>query len=272
MDFSEKLEKRWKQVNSMLCVGIDPVLSRIPVEYGKTDSERLWSFCKSVVDVTHEYVCAFKPQIAFFAAVGHEAILKDLISYIHTDHPTIPVILDAKRGDIGSTAKQYAEEVFHRFGADAVTVNPYLGWDTVEPFLSVTDRGVIVLCRTSNPGSDWLQLQPPENPIYQQIARRVDETKNPNLLLVVGGTKLNELATLRKMCPETTFLVPGIGEQGGNAEQVVQVGKRTEGGGLIVNVSRSILYGAVPNQMNTEQIRTRAKSFATQLTAYSRDS
>lgn len=252
----------------MLCVGLDPDESRIPDSYGQSLEEKVENFCRVVVEVSHPLVCAYKPQIAYFSSIGCESVLERIIDYIRSIVPEVPIILDAKRNDIGSTSEKYAQEAFERYKADAVTVNPYLGWDTIEPFLAYPDKGVIVLCRTSNPGGDWLQVQPPVFPLYMQIAQRVIYEKNPNLMLVVGATTVGELAAIRQLGPELTMLVPGVGTQGGDEEEVLEVGRRANGGGLIINVSRGILYSSENEGMSRDAISQRVKSFANQLRAY----
>ena len=199
------------------------------------------NFSTSIVDAVSEYVCAIKMNHAHFASSGHETELESLIDYIHEVNPSIPVILDAKRGDVDSTAAKYAKESFERYSADAVTVNPYLGWDTLEPFFEYEHRGVIVLCKTSNPGSAWLQDEPKESPMYLRIAEKVQDQSNPNLMLVVGATHEKSLSRIRQTAPDVTFLVPGVGAQGGNAENVIKLGKRKDGLGLIINCSRSVI-------------------------------
>ena len=267
-DFATKLEARWQHSNSLLCVGLDPDPSRIPRNFGGTAEERIVSFCTTVVDVTQSYVCAFKPQFAHFAALGFEDQLAQVCEYIRAKHPQIPLILDAKRGDIGSTAEYYAVEVFERYGVDAVTVNPFLGWDTLAAFRAYPTKGVIILCRTSNPGSDWLQTKPPNDPIYLQIARQVIAERDPNLLLVVGGTTPDALARIRQLDTQVTCLVPGVGTQGGSIEAVVRNGRRKYGGGLIVNVARAILYTEKSNNLSAADIAQRAREFASNLVAY----
>ena len=268
LSFCEKLEHRWRTTNTMLCVGLDPDESRIPSSYGKGVEAKVENFCRAVVEVSHPYVCAFKPQIAYFSAIACENVLERIVEFVRVTAPDVPVILDAKRNDIGSTSKKYAQEAFERYKVDAVTVNPYLGWDTVEPFLAYPGKGVIVLCRTSNPGGDWLQVQPPEFPLYTQIAQRVIDTQNPNLMLVVGATTIGELAAIRRLGPDLTLLVPGVGAQGGDEEEVLEVGRCRDGGGLVINVSRAILYSPERNSMSPTAIAERAQSFAKRLTAY----
>jgi len=200
-------------------------------------------FCCRIVDATAPYVCAFKPQIAYFAAAGAEAALERIITYVHDNHPLLPVILDAKRGDVGSTARQYAREAFERYDADAVTVNPLLGPESVEPFLEYPERGVILLCRTSNPGSDWLQLQPAEDPLYLRVAQAaLDWNRNDNLMLVAGATQPAELARIRERVGDMPLLVPGVGAQGGDLQAVLARGCDSRGQGLVINSARGVIF------------------------------
>lgn len=229
---------------SFLCVGLDPALDEFPPHLHEHD-DAVFEFCRAIVDATADVVCAFKPQIAHFAALGAEDALRRLIAHIHARHPGVPVILDAKRGDIGSTASHYASEAFDRYGADAATVNPYLGRDSVQPFLDRADRGVVILCRTSNPGSGEFQdLIVDGRPLYQHVARRVaaEWNGNGNCMLVVGATWPKELAQVRALVGTMPFLVPGIGAQGGDVEAVVRNGATPDGGGLVISSSRAILY------------------------------
>lgn len=240
MSFMQQLRRRWSQAESLLCVGLDPEPAKFPAG---TDS--VFEFCRAIVDATADAVCAFKPQIAHFAALGAEDDLRRLIAHVHEAHPGIPVILDSKRGDIGSTARNYSIEAFDRYGADAVTVNPYLGRDSVQPFLDRADKGVVVLCRTSNPGSGEFQdLVVDGRPLYQHVASRVadDWNGNGNCLLVVGATWPTELGVLRGKVGDLPFLVPGVGAQGGDVEAVVTQGKTADGTGLVISSSRAILY------------------------------
>nr|WP_221282070.1 orotidine-5'-phosphate decarboxylase [Chiayiivirga flava] len=230
--------------NSLLCAGLDPEPAKLPHAV-VSGSDAVFEFCRAIVDATADVVCAFKPQIAHFAALGAEDALRRLIAHIHTRHPGVPVILDAKRGDIGSTASHYASEAFDRYGADAATVNPYLGRDSVQPFLDRADRGVVILCRTSNPGSGEFQdLLVDGRPLYQHVAQRVaaDWNGNGNCMLVVGATWPKELAQVRALVGTMPFLVPGIGAQGGDVEAVVRNGATPDGGGLVISSSRAILY------------------------------
>src|SRR5512135_2035824 len=201
MSFVEQLQRAWRDNDSMVCVGLDPEPSRFPLALRETP-DAVFAFCRAIVDATADLVCCFKPQIAHFAAQRAEGALERLIAHIHERHPGVPVILDAKRGDIGSTAEQYAVEAFERYRADAVTVNPYMGRDSVEPWLAYQDRGVILLCRTSNPGGSDLQFQkvsPDGTPLYELVARKVADEWNTTgqCALVVGATFPAELARVR---------------------------------------------------------------------------
>jgi orotidine-5'-phosphate decarboxylase len=249
MAFVTQLEQAWRRNESLVCVGLDPEPARFPA--GMRDApDAIFAFCREIVDATADLVCCFKPQIAHFAALRAEDALERLIAHIHAQHPDIPVILDAKRGDIGSTAQNYAIEAYDRYAADAVTANPYLGRDSVQPFLDRADRGVVLLCRTSNPGARDLQDLVVSNadgtaqPLYQHIAILVarDWNANGNCALVVGATYPRELAEVREIVGAMPLLVPGVGAQGGDVAGVVQNGKSPAGTGLIVSSSRAILY------------------------------
>ena len=246
MNFINKLSTAWQSNNSLLCVGLDPDLARLPASMqGAPDA--IFLFCKEMIDATADLACAFKPQIAYFAALGAEAQLERICAYLRSHYAHIPLILDAKRGDIGATAKQYAREAFDRYGADAVTVNPYMGFDSVEPYMEWTDRGAIVLCRTSNAGGSDLQfLQVEGQPLYQHVARLVAEKWNRNgqCALVVGATFPEEIAQVRALVGDMPLLIPGIGAQGGDIEATVQAGKTGQGAGMMINSSRAILYAA----------------------------
>jgi len=245
-NFNELLRSRWQDADTLVCVGLDPDPSRFPVRLGD-DPQSIATFLISIVDATAEFACAFKPQIAHFAAASAESALHRVIDHIRARHENVPVILDAKRGDIGSTANHYANEAFDRYRADAVTVNPYLGGDTLEPFLARADRGVIVLCRTSNPGSGDLQsLQADGKPVYLHVAERAarDWNGNGNCCLVVGATWPQELGAVRKLAPTLPILVPGIGAQGGDLSAVLASGLDASGAGLMINSSRAILYAS----------------------------
>jgi len=202
----------------------------------------MFDFCREIVDATADLVCAFKPQIAYFAAERAEADLEALVAHIHHEHPEIPVILDAKRNDIGATAEQYARELYERYDADAATVNPYLGWDSIAPFAECPDRGTVILCLTSNPDSAWLQDYPEDDPAYLRVADMAVAKDRGNLMLVVGATHPEQLGKVRVRAPRLPFLVPGVGAQGGDVEAVFAHGLDGAGAGLVVNASRSVIY------------------------------
>jgi orotidine-5'-phosphate decarboxylase len=227
--------------HSRLCVGLDPEAARLPGAWAG-DRSKLFDFCAAIVDATADLVCAFKPQIAYFAAQGAEAQLERLIAHIHRVAPGVPVILDAKRGDIGSTAQQYAVEAFERYQADAVTLSPFMGFDSIEPYLAYEGRGVILLCRTSNPGGDDWQMQrladvPGQPRLFEHLAHLAQTRWNRNgqLGLVVGATYPEEIARVRALAPDLPLLVPGVGAQGGDAAAVVAAAGRAAP--LIVNSS-----------------------------------
>ena len=244
MTFIDKLSAAWKTQNSRLCIGLDPDPARFPAHLqGAPDA--ILTFCKAIVDATADTACSFKPQIAYFAALRAEDQLEALCVYMRERYPHIPIVLDAKRGDIGATAEQYAREAFERYGADAVTVNPYMGFDSVQPYLERPDRGVIVLCRTSNPGGSDLQfLEVDGKPLYQHVASLVANKWNTNgqCGLVVGATFPNELAQVRAIVGDMPLLIPGIGAQGGDIQATVEAGRTADGGGMMINSSRAILY------------------------------
>lgn len=246
MSFMQAVRHRWQQADTLVCVGLDPEPARFPARFAG-DPDAVFAFCRDIVDATAEYACSFKPQIAHFAALGAEGALARVIAHIHTAHPGVPVILDSKRGDIGSTAQHYAAEAFDRYGADAVTANPYLGRDSVQPFLDRADRGVVVLCRTSNAGAGDLQdLQIEGRPLYQHVAEKVarDWNTHGNCALVVGATWPEQLREVRAIVGEVPFLVPGVGAQGGDVEAVVTNARTADGTGLMVSSSRAILYAS----------------------------
>ncbi|HET7662288.1 MAG TPA: orotidine-5'-phosphate decarboxylase [Rhodanobacteraceae bacterium] len=246
MGFMQQLRNAWQTNGSLVCVGLDPVPSRFP-EALKDDADAVFTFCTTIVDATADLVCAFKPQIAHFAALSAEETLERLIAHIHDKHPGVPVILDAKRGDIGSTAEHYAEEAFDRYQADAVTANPYLGQDSIQPFLDRADKGVILLCRTSNPGgADFQNLDCGGEPLYLRVAETIARRWNAhgNCALVAGATFPEELGHIREKIGDMPLLVPGIGAQGGDVEAVLKNGLTGDGAGLVISSSRAILYAS----------------------------
>jgi orotidine-5'-phosphate decarboxylase len=246
MKFVEQLKAAWARNDSLVCVGLDPELEKFPTELAGVASP-IFQFNRAIIDATADLVCAYKPQFAHYAAYEAEDQLERTIEYIHQHHPGIPVILDSKRGDVGNTAERYAIEAFERYGADAVTVNPYLGTDSLEPFLAYADRGVIVLCRTSNPGAGDLQdLDCGGRKLFEVVAQLAASRWNSrgNCALVVGATYPRELAQVRALTGDMPFLVPGVGAQGGDVQAVVTNGQTAAGDGLMVSSSRAILYAA----------------------------
>ena len=248
--FNQQLQSAWASQGSMLCVGFDPDPKRLPPSL-QGNAEGIYEFCREIADATADLVCAFKPQFAYFASQRAEAQLEKLIKHLKDKYPHIPVILDSKRGDIGSTADQYALEAFDRYGADAVTVNPYMGFDTIEPYLKHTGKGVIVLCRTSNPGGSDLQflnVAPNGEPLYLHVAKLAAQEWNGSeqISLVVGATFPEEIAKVRAIVGDMPLLIPGIGAQGGDIDATVSAGKITgkPGAGMIINSSRAILYAS----------------------------
>jgi orotidine-5'-phosphate decarboxylase len=251
MNFVEKLLAASRQNNSLLCVGLDPEPGRLPTALQDDPIETgIVRFCLTIVEATAPYVCAYKPNLGFFEALGPRGLqaLQEIVREI-PEH--IPVIADAKRGDIGSTAQHYAAALFDVYGVDAATVNPYLGYDSVAPFLAFRDKGILLLCRTSNPGArDFQDLrvqdeQGQTRPLYEVVAQRVQSWNDAgNCGIVAGATYAQELRTLRAMCPDMPILVPGIGAQGGDLQAAVSAGVDAHGERAIIAASRSIIYAA----------------------------
>ena len=239
MDFRTKLDKAVTKNNSLVCVGLDPLLQKLPPKF-HSSPHPLLDFSKAIIDATADLVCAFKPQIAYYAAQSAEDQLHQILAYLQKHYPHIPTILDAKRGDIGETSKQYAREIFDRYGADAATVNPYMGTDSLQPFLQRKDKGIFILCRTSNPGAEDLQKN-----CYPQVAELAAKkwNDNHNVALVVGATAPREMKEIRSIVGnDMPLLVPGIGSQGGDLATCMSAGKNPSGRGLLISSSRSIIY------------------------------
>jgi orotidine-5'-phosphate decarboxylase len=255
MDFRQRILQRQERAHSLLCVGLDPEPARFPPAW-RGDAARIFDFCAAIVNATHDVALAFKPQIAHFAAHRAEEQLERLIAHIHRVAPEVPVILDAKRGDIGSTAEHYAREAFERYAADAVTLSPYLGQDSIEPYKRYAGKGLILLCRTSNPGGADLQAQrlvsagasgssEPGDLLYEHIARLAagEWGRGACLGLVVGATYPAEIARVRALAPNLPLLIPGVGAQGGDAQATVRAGWAAQGP-IIVSSSRAVLYAS----------------------------
>ena len=251
--FADQLREAEARHGSMLCVGLDPEPARFPGAW-RGDASRIYDFCRAIVEATHDLAIAFKPQIAYFAAHRAEDQLERLIAFIHAHAPAVPVILDAKRGDIGATAEQYAREAFERYQADALTLSPFMGFDSVEPYLRHPGKGLFLLCRTSNPGGSDLQAQRLEGGerLYERIARLAADEGGRGaagrLGLVVGATYPEEVARVRELAPTLPLLIPGIGAQGGDAEATVRAGWRgttaATTGPIVVSSSRAVLYAS----------------------------
>ena len=273
MNFIDKLHAAERAHQSLLCVGLDPDPAKLPGAW-RGQPDRIFDFCARIVDATADLVIAFKPQIAYFAAHRAEAQLERLMDHMRAHAPAVPIILDAKRGDIGSTAEQYAIEAFERYGADAVTLSPFMGFDSVQPYLTHAGKGAFLLCRTSNPGGDDLQSQrlasvPGQPLLYEHVAQLAHGPWNLNgqLGLVVGATYPNEIERVRQLAPTLPLLIPGVGAQGGDALATVRAGYRQhEGrtsGPIIVNSSRAILYASSSDDFDQaarrEALKTRAE-------------
>ncbi|MCF8181375.1 MAG: orotidine-5'-phosphate decarboxylase [Burkholderiaceae bacterium] len=254
MTFLEQLQGAERQNGSLLCVGLDPEPGKFPASM-KGDASKIYDFCAQIVDATADLAISFKPQIAYFAAHRAENQLEKLMAHMRRIAPHVPVILDAKRGDIGATAEQYALEAFERYGADAVTLSPFMGFDSVQPYLKHHGKGAFLLCRTSNPGGDDLQNQrlasvEGQPLLYEHIAKLAQGPWNVNgqLGLVVGATYPAEIERVRSLAPTLPLLIPGVGAQGGDAVATIKAGYRQSNGAttgaVIVSSSRAILYAS----------------------------
>ncbi len=268
LEFSRKLQNAWDASGGALCVGLDPIIDRMPPAIA-TGPRPVLAFNKLIIDLVGDLVCAFKPQAAHHGAVGAEADLAETIAYIRERWPKAVIILDAKRGDIDSTARMYSREAFERYDADAVTVNPYMGEEAVLPFLTRADRAAVVLCRTTNPSAGLIQRAEVDGePLFAVIARLAEAAWNGlgNVMLVVGSTQIADMERVRRAAPTIPFLVPGVGEQGGSAAAAMKAGARADGRGLVVSASRSILYAG-----SERQIRQAAETIRAELAYASPD-
>lgn len=271
MNFLQKLESAIEKNNSLLCIGLDGDIEKLPESIQKNKFPQ-FVFNKAIIEATHDIVCAYKPQIAHYSAIGEKGLtsLLKTMNFLKENYPEIPVILDAKRGDIGTTAELYTKEAFDVVGADAVTVNPYLGFDAIEPFLKRAEKGIIVLCRTSNKSaSDFQDLDINGKPLYIKVAEKIIEWNNKfnNCMLVVGATWPEELKKIRELAPQMFFLVPGIGAQGGDLEQSLKAGFRADKSGLIIHSSRAIIYASSGEDF-AEKARDEAQKLKDQINTF----
>jgi orotidine-5'-phosphate decarboxylase len=237
--FKRKLRETAGRNNSLLCIGLDPDMEKLPAGLS------IAQFNRAIIEATSDLVCAYKPNLAFYEAHGMEGLraLEETIASIPAD---IPIIGDAKRGDIGNTARQYAHALFDSFGFDAATVSPYLGFDSIEPFVSYVKKCVFILCRTSNPSAkDFQDLEVDGQPLYELVAKKaLDWNVHANIGLVVGATFPQELARIRQLCPTMPLLVPGVGAQGGDLALIARFGPDESGGNVLINASRAVLYAS----------------------------
>ena len=250
MSFIDRLNNTIDKKNSLLCIGLDPVIEKLPEKFQK-ESEPFFSFSKYIADQTYDFAIAFKPNSAFYEALGSSGIeqLHKTCHYIRETYPDMLILLDAKRGDIGTTNDAYVRYAFEYLGADAITVHPYLGQEAIQPFLDNPEKGSIILCRTSNPGAGEFQdLMVDGNPLYQQVARQVSGkwNANKNCILVVGATYPDELKQVRDIAGDMPILVPGIGAQGGDLQKALEAGLTTDKKGLIITAGRSVIYAQNP--------------------------
>lgn len=263
MNFQEKLDRLASKNNSLVCVGLDSELVKLP-ESVRKDTYPRHAFNKAIIDATHDFVCAYKPNSAFYEAGGARGIeeLKMTCDYLGQTYPEIPIILDAKRADIGNTNNGYVQFAFDYLGVDAITLHPYLGREALQPFLDRKDKGCIILCKTSNPGAGEFQdLKTDGEPLYKRVAKEIVSKWNThgNCMLVVGATYPEELAEVRSMAADMTFLVPGIGAQGGDVEKTLKAGLNSRKSGLIINSSRAIIFAGTGADFASESRREASK-------------
>ncbi len=274
MNFFEKLTNAVQQNNSLLCVGLDPYQKMI------TTTEELVSFNRLIIEATADVACAYKPNLAIYEAMGKEGLLalEQTLDIIRDVNPTAPIIGDGKRGDIGNCSLAYTQMLFEKYKFDAVTVNPYMGYDSIEPFLQYKDKGIFVLCRTSNPGGQDIQelmvMQkgaPSARPLYEVVAElALKWNQNNNVGLVVGATYPEQISRIRQICPNMLFLIPGVGAQGGNIMKTVHNAVNNEGKGFIINVSRQIMYAGRTSKgtLSTHKIHLVARNIRDEINSY----
>lgn len=269
MTFIEKLSGAVKKNNSLLCVGLDSDEPKLPA------GQNQLSFNKAIIDATHDLVCAYKPNAAFYEALGAEGVetLKATCDYINENYPEVPIILDAKRADIGNTNGGYVSFAYEYLGADAITLHPYLGGEALEPFLEIEDKGAVILCRNSNPGAGEFQdLSVDGMPLYEKVAHAVKDSWNTrgNCLLVVGATYPEEAAKVRKIVGDDMWLlVPGVGAQGADVEATVKAAQNSRGDGMIINSARGIIFASSGDDF-AEAARKEAKKLRDEINAHRR--
>ncbi len=271
MNFITKLQNSWVKNNSLLCVGLDPELSKLP-KHQQSVQDPLFAFNKAIIDATADLVCAFKPNSAFYEALGPDGIrqLKQTSEYIHENYPAIPIILDAKRADIGNTNNGYVDFIYDYLDMDAVTLHPYLGHEALQPFLNHADKGAIILCRTSNSGAaEFQDLLVNDHPLYEHVAKTIADTwnANENCLLVVGATYPEEMKVIRGLVGDMPFLVPGVGAQGGDVKAVMQAGVDSNKQGMIISSSRGVIYASNGEDF-AEAARTEAAKLRDEINLY----
>lgn len=264
MTFQEKLDSIISKNNSLLCVGLDPEFEKLPEEF-KSKKNPQFEFNKFIIEQTHSLVCVYKPNPAFYEARGLDGItdLKMTCDYLIENYPEIPIIIDGKRGDIGNTNKGYAKFVFEFLRADATTVMPYMGIESLEVFYSYHDKGIILGVHSSNPGAkEFQELEINEKPLYHIVAEELIKAhgKNPNAMMFVGATYPQELINIRKIVGDMTILVPGVGAQGGDVKTFVTAGKNSRGSGLMINSSRGIIFAEKPSDA-AQKLRDEINSF-----------
>ncbi len=270
MDFLKKLKDNIAKNNSLLCIGLDTDIEKLPPHI-KSQPEPIFTFNKIIIDSTQNIVCCYKINIAFYLAFGTEGLmqLKKTIDYIHNQYTNIPVILDAKWSDIGNTTKIYAQFTFEYLSVDAVTINPYLGSDSIEPFLNYKEKGIIIVCRSSNPkATDFQNLQINNEPLYIKVAKKVVEWNSihNNCLIVVGPADL-DIKLIREIAPNMFFLVPGIGAQGGNLQKTLEYGLTKDKSGLIIHSARRIIYASSESDLG-EKAQQKAQELRDTINKY----
>ena len=272
VSFISKLEKLWAK-DKFVCIGLDPVIDMLPpsiTKKYKSVDEQYFQFNKAVIGSTHDLVCAYKPQVAHYEEQGVKgwAALKKTANYLHKNYPKIPVIIDAKRADIGSTNASYAKAFFDQMGFDAITVNPYFGKEALKSFLDYKEKGIIILVRTSNPGAGEFQdiKNKKGEPLYMTVARNVSRNwnENGNCCIVVGATYPKELAQIRKIVGDIPILIPGIGAQGGNVEKTIKAGRNSKNQGMIIHSSRSIIFASSGSNF-ADAARKKAQELSNQI-------